>query len=330
MMKAPKALVLGSLILMSVMYACKKNDSAPVPGKTNMKWSGETMRVKLKLSGDLKVEESPLGRLESNARLNMDSIIYTVDVRWPNRDPYAQGVFNSLDSLTLDLPKGTSFNIRVAAIKKGSSMGLYESFDKVRQLPFLPGQYVWRYIDNRLSTDTAWPFGTTKFFMDSLSYFPIVNSTLYFESNRNSEVDTYYGVYQGNPTDSQLTSITIPLKRVTYGIRFKAANFNDGTLHVNYGYLSEPKTMTVSNLKDSVYIYTAQEYTYGEDLLEGLPVVLSWQGSDGSYHSWDSITLHPKRNTLTTVSLSLPDKGLPLRIGITENNWNTDTTVVVK
>ncbi len=328
-MKTPKALVLGSMILMSVIYACKKNDAAPESGKTDNKWSGETMKVKLKFNGDFQTEESPLGRQMSNARINPDSVIYAVDVRWADYKPFAQGIFTRLDSLNLDLPKGAFFKIRVAAIKKGSGLGLYELNDTLNNTRFLPGTPLGRYITNRLSTDSAGPNALTYGFLDTISGFWVATRTSY-EIYRYSELDSYYGFYQGAPQDSQQASITIPLKRITYGIRFKPQNFTEGRLMVDYQYLSSGKSLTFNHTYDTVYTYTAHEFTYTDALTYGIPVALKWYHTNGSIQNLGSVTIYPKRNTLTTLSVTAPSTGIPLGISIAESNWRTDTTVVVR
>ncbi|RAJ81949.1 hypothetical protein CLV59_104174 [Chitinophaga dinghuensis] len=326
-MKTPRFLVLGSLILISVLYACKKNDSAPAPGKTNPGWSGEMVNVKLKLSGDLQAEASPLGRQAVNARINPDSTIYAVDVRWGNFNPYAQGIFTSLDSLTLNLPKGPFFTIRVAAIKKGSGLGLFEITDSLTNTRFLPGTPLNRSIGNRLYTDSTGPNQVFYAFLDTLTFFRVATSAYGYEESIYSELDTYYGQYQGYLTESTLT---IPLKRFTYGIRFKPENFSDGSLLVDYGYMAAPKTIPVSNLANRAFTYTAHDYTYGDNLWRDLPVSLRLLRTNGTIQNLGSITLRPKRNTLTTISITAPNSGVPLGISISENSWRQDTTVVIR
>ncbi|RAJ81950.1 hypothetical protein CLV59_104175 [Chitinophaga dinghuensis] len=328
-MKTPKALVLGSLVLMSVLYACKKNDNAPVPENANNKWSGETMNVKLKFSGDLQVEASPLGRQASNARTTPENTIYAVDVRWSDYKPYAQGLFTSIDSINLNLPKGAFFKIRVAAIKKGSSLGLYESDGPMGYGRFLSGPGLDRYITDRMSTDSVGPYALQYGFLDTLSNF-VVATNYGYEMKKYSELDTYYGTYQGAPQDSQATSITIPLKRLTYGIRFKPQNFTDGKLLVDYDYYAASKTLEIKNLADTFFTYTAHEFTFSSNLQYGLPVRLKWQRSNGNIQNIGNVTIYPARNTMTTLSVTAPNNGIPLGISISENNWNFDTTIVVR
>ncbi|MBV8253596.1 MAG: hypothetical protein JO154_13395 [Chitinophaga sp.] len=329
-MKTPKALVLGSLVLMSVLYACKKNDSAPVPGKTDAKWSGETMKVKLQLNGELQTSESPLGRQASNARINPDSTIYAVDIRLAGYYPFAQGIFTKPDSMYLTLPKGTYYTIRVAAIKWGSAQGLYETVDSVTGGRFLPGTPLNRYITNRLSMDSTGPNQLKYQFLDSLSYFAVATSQYTYETYRNSELDTYYGTYQGSPKDSQLVSLTIPLKRITYGIRFQPENFSDGNLMIDYGWKSAPKTLPVGSLSVLTFTYTVNDFAYGDNVMDPVPVTLKWVRPNGSITNLGGVTINPKRNTLTTVRITAPASGVPLGISIAENTWRTDTTVVVK
>ena len=331
-MKAPKTLVLGSLVLMSVLYACKKNDSTPVPGKTDAKWSGETMNVKLKFSGDFQTEESPLGRQASNARINPDSTLYAVDVRMSTYWLYGQGIYTRLDSLSLDLPKGTFYTIKVTAFKKGSGLGLYETIDSVSSGRFLPGGPLYRHITNRLVRDSVGPESLRRNFLDVLSNFWISSNASSYDNYTYSELDSYYGTYEGVPRDSQMAYITVPLKRVTYGIRFKPQNFTEGRLLVDYSNLSKSKMLTFNNTYDTVYTYTANEFINGENLASALPVYLRWMRADGSIQDLGSVRINPKRNTLTTISVTAPSpgNGTPLGIYITENNWKSDTTVVVK
>ncbi|MBV8253597.1 MAG: hypothetical protein JO154_13400 [Chitinophaga sp.] len=327
-MKTPKALVLGSLILMSVLYACKKNDSAP--GKTDPKWSGETMKVKLDLTGEIQTGESPLGRQASNARITPDSVIYAVDVRYSGGSPFAQGIYTDPNAIYVTVPKGINYIIRVVAIKRGTGLGLYEYTDSINGGRFLPGNPLNLHIANSMSTDMTGPNKINYTFLDTLGYFNVANYLNGYDTYRNSELECYWGFYQSTMPNTTPTSLAVSLKRMIFGVRFKPQNFYDGNLMIDYDWTTQSKIVPVSDLATTSFTYTTNDFI-SSDQMRNLPLKLRWSRANGSIINLGSIILRPKRNTMTTVSITAPQSpGIPVGISITENNWQNDTTVVAK
>ncbi|SHL59243.1 hypothetical protein SAMN05444266_104101 [Chitinophaga jiangningensis] len=315
--------VLGSLILLMTCYACTKSKSGAGPEKTPTAWNGETQKISLQFSGDLTVLESPLG--QGQARITPDSVLYAVDIRVGNWLPFAQGVVRRLDSI--EIPRGIYYKMQVTAIRRGSSPGLWQG-DTANLTYFdRPIQRVNNY---QITRDTAGLFAVKYDFMDSLSYFSVAVDASNKVRFRNSELDIFYCDYQGYPSDSGLTAINLNMRRLTYGFKFEPINFPGGTLNVDYGGMSAPKSLPVATAAQTENLYTADihkitAYPFTEEVY----LTLSWTRPNGQMVPLGSRWVTPKRNVLTTIKVTNPvQDGTPVKLNITEQTWTKDTVVV--
>jgi hypothetical protein len=60
------------------------------------------------------------------------------------------------------------------------------------------------------------------------------------------------------------------------------------------------------NLSDNLGIYTAEDFRWSDTLSLPVPLTLRWEKEDGSVVPLGSAYLHPKRNSLTTINVTLP------------------------
>ncbi|GAA0526604.1 hypothetical protein [Chitinophaga japonensis] len=344
-MNTSKKYSLAIYILAAVvtLYACKKSDtpaSAPAPEPA----TAEKVKLQLRLSGDITIDETPLpgARIRNNgnyvyARTLEDSTIYAVDVRTGNWEPYAAGVFNWPDNIVIEVPKGTYYTISVAAFKRGTGVGLWWTT--------VAGgyQYFERPLDRPLKNEMSYSTvpgsidALSHSFLDTLSNMT-VRGTWYDNAVKErfyySELDTYFGTAGYNAGDSAVI-LNIPLKRVSFGIRYNVTNFNGGRLIADYNYLMKARSFTPQNITDSSFsIYTADTYRWSDSLYswEQIPLTLTWEKPDGSTQVLGSKVISPKRNSLTTVNVTLPpltgDTGnVGVDIRLTDTTWLGNNTV---
>ncbi|NIG54208.1 hypothetical protein [Chitinophaga sp. Cy-1792] len=325
-MKKTLSAVLGSLVLATAFYACTKSDSPSGPQPVGSSWKGETQVVKLALNGDLVITDSPLGRaaVSGNARATADSVLYAVDIRVGNYEPFAQGIVKRLDTLKFEVPKGTYYSVYVAAIRKGSGNGLFQTdslgltyFDApIRSFT----NFTMTRDNNKLQRQ----------FMDTLQYFSLANGPVNKTINKYSELDVYYGSYNGTAADSSKNSIAISMRRLTFGLKYKAINFSGGILEVSYGGLMANKEVNTYSSDSLAGLYVADYFRTRDVLDYGIPVSIKWARVDGTIQDLGSRTIYPKRNVLTTLQITAPSNtgNLPIKLDVSEQTWKQDTIIV--
>ncbi|PWV57003.1 hypothetical protein [Chitinophaga sp. S165] len=328
-MKCNPLLVICCLATMIISYSCNKAapGDTPVLPKPDAK---EKRTINIALGGDIKTSESvlPGGRRLHNyvlARTLRDSTIYAIDVRTNGGQPYAAGLFNSPENISIELPTQNTFNIKAAAFRRGTGLGVWYTWWNGGQ--FFPGTFN-RNLDNTISYDASdWDF------LQNLSNIPLfLEDTIQPTYAFFPEVDGY-----ANQTAVFVDSskqVTLPLKRIAFGIRFKATNFTGGRLIVAYQNSMQTKAFTPEDIDNSLRIYTADEFLVRDDItyFERILFVLRWERPDGTVMNLGEKEIYPpRRNHMITVNVSMPTSintvNNGLNITFTDTDWTTNETI---
>lgn len=278
------------LFIALVLFSCKKESGTTNPPVTN---DPEKIAVRLSLSGDLNAGKNGLKTI-------YDSTIYAISIRTYTGAPFAQGLFDNPDSIKMDLYRDSSYNVYVAAIKKGSSTGLWWelSTDGYRQYA--------TPLQAKLQNKMAYT-GLQANFIDSLSYMKVLTDTVSRGSNtyRYPELDTYYGTTNYTARDTNNTNISIVLKRMIYAVSYDVHNLTSGYVLVDYGGLMAADTLRANDTLPA-RIYTANAYkTLDNTTTVSVPVTLTWVKGNGTTEAVGTKTLTSKRNTITYISVYL-------------------------
>lgn len=326
-MKRNPLLIVCCLASVAFIYSCQKtSESMPNPKPTGE----EKALIRLRLGGDITINQSALpgSRKAHNyvfARTLRDSTIYAVDVRIGNT-PYAAGVFNNPDSISLELPTNTSYTITAAAFKRGSGEGLYYE-ENANGLQYFSNPL------NRSLRNKMYYTANDSNFLSNLTY------ATTFAADTTSpyggffpELDSYTGSVYFNADSSQ--TLNIPMRRVVFGIKYNAVNFTDGYLIVKYGNSMQTRYLTPDNIGNSLSIYTADEFRHSETVTgwERILFTLKWVKSDGTTITLgDKELFPPNRSYITTVNITLPTTSTTTNTGIgisiTDTAW-TSTNVI--
>lgn len=321
-----------SITAITVFYSCEKSGDKPA---AKPEPAGETVKLSIRLNGDITTVENPMSgaRMAGNntfARDLYDSTIYAVHVRSP-QGSYAAGLFNTAGLITLEVPKDTSFVINVAVIKRGTGLGLSWAGTTGNYQFFMPP------IARRLMNEMEYagvlagsPWALDTFFLSSMSYHrvraDILNTSqdVYFYS----ELDSYFGSTILTVADTA-ASLDVSLKRISFGIKYQASNFSEGTLIAEYDSLMKTQGFTPADLPNSTRIYTADAYRSGEYLAGAkIPLTLKWKKPDGSIVTIGQTELSPKRNSLTTINVTLPAiNTAQASIVLTDSSFTNDPVV---
>ncbi|GAA3945694.1 hypothetical protein GO495_29405 [Chitinophaga oryziterrae] len=319
--------ILIILSVVTVFYSCKKSDSSkPTPVIT-----GEKVKLSIRLGGDITTSQTPFpgtrlsNKNSASAKDLYDSTIYAIDVRGAyDGSLYAQGLFNTTNNIMLEIPKGINYRIKVAAFKKGTSIGLWWGI-------MSPGyQYFERPLYRMLKNEMVYnsnvpgsPEALDYRFLDTLSYMTVRGDIIYDIRDEffYSELDSYYGTKDYIATDSS-ASINIALKRISFGIKYNLINFTDGILVADYDGLM--KTRYIFSSTDNLGIYTADTYRWSDTFYSGqqIHLTLRWQKNDGTEVTLGDKYLSPSRNSLTTVNVTMPQpNAVNAVIQLTDTAW---------
>ena len=303
-----KSFILICSLAISLCYSCKKSqDSTPTAPSPV-----ETVKLSIHLGGISTVETPMNGRkqgINTAARDLYDSTIYAVDIR-NGSTPYAQGMFNRAGTITLQVPKNSTHTINVAVIKKGTSIGLYWGGVSGGY------QYFFSPFNRRLMNELEYgdqvansPWVLDPAFMASMSNITVRHDIISADEENYyySELDSYFSTTTLTVGDTA-TAVDIPMKRISFGIQYQSTNFKEGMLIAEYDSLMKSQYFFPENISSSMHIYTANAFRFGDDLGdEKIHLTLKWQKNDGSIVTVGEKYLTPKRNSLTTINVTLPE-----------------------
>ena len=309
--------------VLATIFSCKKgndNETLNPPAVA----SGPMREVLLNLTGDITVNESPLGRktqgIAANAKTLNDSTLYIIEVGIGNSSIF-KGLFNRPDSIVIRIPANYSVTIAAAAIKRGTGPGLYYTWDNsFRQ--FFPYP-INASLTNRMDTS----YGYFRGAIDTLSYLPVFNlpDTTQISRTPHSEVDSYIGQIS-IAAGAAPAGVAIPMRRAVFGIRYNVTNFSSGKLIADFSGVMPAKYLTPSEAAYQRFIYTADELRWNDSLYYSkVPVSLKWQKPDGSIVTLGQKTIGFRRNVLTTLNVTIPAGGgtvvnpVPIDTGFTGN-----------
>lgn len=279
------------LLIALVLFSCKKDASTTNPPANN---EPEKVSVRLSLDGEL-------SRSGTDLKTIYDSTVYAVSIKTLTGTLFAQGLFDNTDSLKFELYRDSSYNVYVAAIRKGSSQGLWWelSSDSYRQYA--------APIQGKLQNKTIYT-GLQAGFLDSLSFMKVLTDTVTRASNtyRYPELDTYYGMTNYTARDTNNTHVSILLKRMVFAVSYDVHNLTaGGYVKVDYGGLAAPDTLRANDTLPK-RIYTGNAFkTLDNSVTVSLPVTLTWVKANGTTEALGTKTLSAKRNTITYISVYL-------------------------
>lgn len=309
-------------ILAAFFFSCKRDATTQPPPPPN---TAEKVTIHLQLSGDITTSIGDLRTTGPGARSAYDSTIYGVNIRTGQGTLYAQGLFDNTDSISIDLLKDSSYIVNVAAIKRGSGMGLWWqlSTDGYKQYAYP----IHRTLRNRMFYAANETMETG--FIDSLNNMRIVTDTLTnaFANYPLSEADTYFGSTNYTARNASNTTISLQLRRLSFAIRYDIHNLTSGYLQATYGGQMIPDTMRTNDTLP-IQIYTADVFR-AKDSIPGaqLQVTLTWINGSGNAVVLGTKPIRPLRSSLTAISVFLNTDSLNVtpHFQLTDTVW-TGTT----
>lgn len=277
------------LLIALVLFSCKRDVTTPPSPVTN---DPEKVTIRLAMSGDYSLSDG-------NLRAIYDTTIYAVDIKTLAGTLYAQGLFNTPDSIKFDLLRDSSYQVKIAAIKRGSGPGLWWQLSSGYRQYAAPIQGQLR---NRIAYTSL-----VQGFLDSLAPMKMFadTATSAFTNFPFAELDTYYGSSNYTARDPNNTTINILLRRLSFALQYNIHNLSSGYVLATYGGKMAPDTMRTNDTLPRK-IYTADRFRTLESI-EGaqLQVTLTWVKGDGSSQVLGTKPVRPKRNSATAITVYL-------------------------
>ncbi|WP_343691761.1 hypothetical protein [Chitinophaga sp.] len=346
------------LIVVGVAFSlcftsCKKNADSIVT--TPPKDSSRKVMVSLQPAGEFILSQTPLtsGKVatgNANAKEQVDSTLYMVEVYDPTGKIYAYGAFNRLDSVHFVVDPVTHYTVRLTVIQRGTGPGI-------------------AYSQRGEDADYYW-YPVSSFLRNGMEYSPYLgagiglNYTLFKSgftmapANAQSEFNmaqpfgectTYSGtasVYNVNP---DTPTIPIFLKKLTFGIKYTCPQLTQGKLTIATSHLYLPAGPIYPNTISTTHIYSCLDFLLADTLPHGytdafgaFAVKIVWElpdgrkfnlGKDSSNGFYTNLPL-PRRNRLLNVNVTLPDidsssnaNSSSLKLKITETPFTENTPI---
>jgi hypothetical protein len=302
-----------ALMVAAILSGCTKE---PILESNS---DGDKVLVHLNLSGEINVEEMPLTKAFSTNDL------IGVQV-YQGSDYYAYGLFDDVSNMNIYLHTGKTYKFVCSVVKNGKSL-VYEATNSsvsTKSIPvgatsststvyYVSGQYLLPFIakDGHLCSRPL----SNHFNYSSSVYFTNLQygrlSTSLNSHLKYPQADRFYGEVSGfTPSDGN--ALSIPMKRVSFGISLSVSGITDGnvtvtiknsdqTFHSNSGITQDTQfgatTWSFFDLKSA--------WQYADNYAENFTVGVVWNRGVGVTQNLGTKTVQFKRNAINRVNINL-------------------------
>lgn len=304
------------LLVLSLATSCETLvDYLDLPLTPNTPTEEEYVTVSLGLDlVDLDVTYEPLTRAQENNDLygiQVYSAVPTTESR--NWQPFAYGLFDNTDNLSINLLKGYEYKFVATMLKDG----------KEKIFHFVNGYLNPFFVSNstngsmQISDVFTYGLGVLNGLGDGSSYLHGLNG---HESYYHPNIERYYGEMEGYTPGDKGGKAKIQLKRTSFGAKYiaKGKNAGSGTLEI----LMEEAPQLNLNLAESNQV--SEIYTFrnvrsawlNNSYEEVIPVTLRLVREDGTTVPLGTHNLTFKRNATTVVNVNMDDASEASGVGV--------------
>ena len=240
---------------------------------------------------NIDITDSPLSRAATTNDL-YGIQIYTVEEG--STTPYAYGVFNTLDNVTVKLLSQKTYKFSISVIIDGYSRGFYFWYTIGLNTTKGTGQFVYG-ADNSIRTS--------------------------YTENRLIAFERFYGELD-NYTPVENENVIIETKRVSYGAKFIAENLSEGCIDIKVGSSFSVNLTTTNYENDNIYTFSDILSAYkNSDYSANRDLTITWTKDNGEVVPLGTYTVTFKRNVKTTIRIKAGD--LSVNNGITVTKEDT-------
>lgn len=287
--------------------------------------------VTLNLVGEIETTETPLSKAGSANDL------YAIQV-YQGSDVFAWGIFDDISNLQINLKQEKSYSVRVvkvaeAKIHLNSYFSLTNNgFDGYSRPISTVGPFR-VYYNTSDNTYSDFFIRTNKFFYKFIGKFEYYKSSTTTSVSTNSNTfptlqalgtgslngvsyptctDWFYGESGSFVANGETLSVSIPLKRTGFKLKYTISGITDGSVTVTIKNSArtffQATTTTPSYESDTQFIAfgdTKSAWQYADNYMENLTVSVSWARGIGVTQNLGSKKVSIKRNCLNTINITL-------------------------
>lgn len=292
--------ILTMLTLLCVVSCQNTISEEPLP---------ETITVSFNLTGDF-ITEGTLPLTTASSRSSADDIIAIQVYQRTNTDaskykPHCYGLWNDLTNVTATLNKDMIYRFEVTIVPNARNIVAVSPADDGLMQPFsVYGSGGNSKVNNR-------------FIYSNINYLPYISQgTTALISGKSYNLytrpttDRYYGELSEIVANESLNSISIPAKRVVFGLQYNITGFTEGVIKVQLKN-SPDILITPINHQTAQTLITFQGSVSdavvwaSDDYSETIPLTISWKKASGDEIEVTKKELSFRRKTLYTVRIDL-------------------------
>lgn len=295
-----------ALMVGATMAACSKDEVAGIEPEPD----SDFYTVKIGWEGEIiDVTYEPLDTRATTDDLYGIQVYSTPndDATTPTWTPYAYGLFDDPDNISINLLKGYKYKFAATMVRDGKNK-LQLGVNNDYLCPFshnIPGLSKGTTIGNSFEYQS----GT---FFDGLDDGAaiLIGSKLYDHPN----VDRFYGeLVNYTPGDKNATA-KINMKRTAFGAKFiaKGAKAKEGTLHVQMtnAPAMELALTTSENKISDIFTFSNVAAAWADNkYTETIDVTINWERPDGTTLPLGTHAITYKRNATTVVNVKIENDG---------------------
>lgn len=300
-MKWFKVQLMSALALIAA--SCSSSEE-PIPAGDSQE--ANLVQVSIGFKGEItSITESPLSRA-TEAKDWYAFQVYEADEKGTYQG-YAYGFFDNKSDMVINLKEGHKYRFYVNMVVDGS--------EKVSQ--FYLGNAGWTNISN-------------SFFISSEDHVGHIHDGYLLLKSPHAtfnrpNVDRFYGSIDGYIA-TEGSSISINMKRVSFGAKFVAKGFTEGTLEISVEgaptiYLDASEGSEVEDIIS--FNRLGDAYTATGEYSESIPVNIVWAKPDGKRIPIASESVAFKRNKLTTIEFEVKEN-------TTSNSFNLTSDEIME
>ena len=302
---------IAMLSMLSLATSCENSEEPITPAEP------EYVTVSLGVDFvDLDVTYEPLSRAQENNDLYGIQVYSAVptsgDYDWK---PFAFGLFDSTDNLTINLLKGYEYKFIASMVKDGKEkLALEDRWENDEYV----GKYCYWPFDSFISDNFTYGLDDHSSLQFGSSYLPYIDGYSYSVRHLNSE--RYYGELEGYAPADNGGKAKIQLKRTSFGVKYivKGNNATSGTLEILMD--SAPQlnlNLAESNQISEIYtFYNIRDAWLDDNYSETIPVVLRLVREDGTTVPFGTHNITFKRNKTTVININTDDCGESSGVGV--------------
>ena len=224
---------------------------------------------------------------------------------------YAYGFFDNTDNLKINLKEGYLYKFDVCMVVNGSEKVKYFSL-----------------------VNAGWASIGNSFYISSQEHVrDMYKGYLYLQNPNNTfnrpNVDRFFGRFE-DYEPSEEGSVTIDMKRVSFGVKFAPQGFNEGSLEISVegAPILELAAGEGTEIEEAISFNNLEKAYTEDNYSENIPVNITWVKEDGARVPIASEPVSFKRNIKTTINFEVKDSSSNNNFDINTNEqWGTEETV---